>query len=170
MPDDPDRPPSPVRRSTRERRQTVHQGAVSWDDEDLSEGIDTPDPESPGSDPDFQPRNQASRAGAARPGHRRQEAAAALQHYPPGIQDAQSPPGPAAMGDAAEQDLQCSICGELDHGHEKCPHYPDHIPCERCNEPGHLAQDCQATSPARDRQSLSELSNLVSPAPRDYLQ
>ena len=122
MSDDPDRHPSPVRRSTRERRQAVYQGVVSWDDKDLSEGIDTPDPELPDSDPDFQPGNQAGRAEATWPGPQRQEAPAAPQHYPPGIQDARSPPGPAAMGDAAEQNPQCSTCGELDHSHETCPH------------------------------------------------
>ena len=59
----------------------------------LSEGRETPDPESPDSDPDFRRSNPTGRAGAARPEHRRQETAPAPQHYPPDIQDARSPLG-----------------------------------------------------------------------------
>ena len=93
MSDDPERQPSPVRRWTRERRQVVRQGTVSWDDVVLPDGQEAPEPEPPDSDPDFQRSNPTGRAGAARSGHRRQEAAPAQEHYPPDIQDARNPPG-----------------------------------------------------------------------------
>ena len=164
MSDDSDRQPSPVRRSARERRQVVYQGTVPWDNAGLSEGRETPDPESPGSDPDFQPTGQA---GAARPGHRRQETAPAPQHYPPNIQDARSPLGPnatrpprvrgspTAMEERGGQDSRCDICGDPGHNQDTCQHHPDRLQCDRCHNLGHTAPDCQApspnTSPAHNR-------------------
>ena len=161
----------------------VYQGTVPWDDADLSEGRETSDPESPGSDPDFQP---TGRAGAARPGHRRQETAPAPQHYPPDIQDARSPLGPnatrppqvraspTAMEDRGGQDPRCNICGDPEHDQDTCPHHPDRLQCKRCHNLGHTALDCQVPSPgkspAHDRQPLSELSNPVPVAPGDMLQ
>ena len=73
MSDNPERRPSPVRMSVRERRQVERQGEVSWDDVDLQDGQKGPEPEPSEPDPDYRRSNSTGQAGAARSGHRRQE-------------------------------------------------------------------------------------------------
>ena len=154
MSDEPSRSPSPLRRSTRDRRQTIIEGAGTWEDSEGSEGRNTPDLDPSRDDPDFLPAIQPRRAGAARTGHRRQEAPATLQHYPPGTQGARSPPGPAAMSDNGD----CTICGGHDHPTQACPNYCEIAACDNCGQMGHLTHECTHRSPPRDSQPLSEIA------------
>ena len=181
MSDDPERQPRPVRRSAREWRQVVHQGMVSWDDVVLSEGQEAPETKSPDSDPDFQRSNLTDQAGAARPGHRRQETAPAPEHYPSDIQDARSPPGPdatrpprvqgspPAMEDGGGQDPLCDICGDPGHDQDTCLADPNRLQCDRCHKLGHTALVCPVPVTSTGRQPLSELGNPVPSPPGDAL-